>query len=164
MEMRLYHESNTVMPVMLALILAIVFIGLTIFLFYELAIEDVSLTSTEGIAVMASMALTLGITAIVSVIRIRVTVTYKDLRVGVFKGRQILMTDIASVEVEDFKALKDYFGWGIRLGRKGWGYIAAGTSKGLRVNSKDGKSLLISTKRPFEFENAVKMALRSLEQ
>jgi len=164
MEMRLYHESNTVMPAMLALIMAISFIGLSIFLFYEAVVEEIALTSTEGIVLLVSVAFTLGITAVVSVIRIRVTVTYKELRVGIIKGRRIPMTDIASVEVEDFKALKDYLGWGIRLGRKGWGYIAAGTSKGLRINSKDGKSLLISTKGPFEFENAVKMALRSIEQ
>jgi len=164
-EVRLYYENNTVMPIMMMLILAAFFIGISIFLYYEtIVVEDFGLTSTEGIILIVSMVLTLGITAAVAVIRIKTSVTYKELRVGIFKGRLVPMTDIDSVAVEEFRPMKDYLGWGIRIGRKGLGYIAAGTDKGLRINLKTGKSFLISTKRPFEFESAVNMALRSVKE
>jgi hypothetical protein len=70
------------------------------------------------------------------------------------------MKDIESVSTEEFSAFKDYLGWGIKIGRKGLGYIAAGTNKGLRIHFKDGKSFFISSKKAFEFESAMKMALK----
>jgi hypothetical protein len=80
-----------------------------------------------------------------------------------FKGRNVPMDEIESVSQEEFSAFKDYMGWGVRIGRKGFGYIAAGTNKGLRIHLKGGKSFFISSKKIFEFESAMKMALKSVK-
>jgi hypothetical protein len=74
------------------------------------------------------------------------------------------MTEIGSVSKEEFSALKNYGGWGYRIGRKGVGYIAAGTNEGLRINLVGGKSFFISSKRTFEFESAMKTALKNVKQ
>jgi len=154
-----------IMPLMILLILAILFIGLTIFLLYEtMVVNDMELTSTGGIITLVSIVFIFVVTAFVAILRINVNLTYKELRVGIFRGRTVPITDIDSVEIEEFRAMKDFLGWGIRISGKGLGYIAAGTDKGLRINLKTGKSFLISTKRPFEFENAMKMAINSVKE
>jgi hypothetical protein len=100
------------------------------------------------------------VSALLMILRINVTVTREHIQVGMFKGRIVPMEEIESVSVEEFSAFRDFFGWGIKIGRKGFGYISAGTNKGLRFHLKNEKSFLISTKREFEFESAVKMALK----
>jgi hypothetical protein len=164
-DVRIYNESNTVMPMLLGLILVIFFIGISIYILYEAVItDDIELTSAWGIALMTIAITLIVVIAAFAVIRINVSVTHSALRVGIFKGRLVPMTDIESFAIEEFSAMKDYLGWGIRIGRRGLGYIAAGTNKGMKINLKTGRSFLISTKRPFEFENALKMALRSIQE
>jgi len=165
METKLYQESQTVMPIMLALILSVFLICLAAFLIHETMITDhMEFMSTGGIVFMISITIMAFVSVLIFIMRINVTVTYETLRVGIFKGRLVQTEDIDSVTAEEFSAMKDFLGWGFRIGPKGFGYIAAGTNKGLRIHLKTGKSFLISTKRPFEFENAMKMALKSIRE
>jgi len=162
MEGRLYHESSTIMPLMASLILGTVFVGVAIFTIYSTMITDnIELGSAGGIGMMITAASMLILSVVLFLLRIKITVTYDSLNVGMFKGRTVPMKEIHSVAAEDFSALKDYFGWGLKVGRKGFGYIVAGTNRGLRINLTDGKSFFISSKRTFEFESAMNMALKA---
>ena len=164
MQSRLYHESQTIMPAMLALVSAILCVGIVAVTVYVSVItEDIALTSISGITLMITLVSVLILSAILFVLRIKVTVEYEALTVGLFKGRRIPMNEIHSVAQENFSAFKDYFGWGIKVGRKGLGYIVAGTNTGLRINLKEGKSFFISSKRTFEFESAMKAALKTVK-
>jgi hypothetical protein len=165
MDGRLYHESQKIMPVMMALLGGIICVGIAAFTLYvSMITEDIPITSVTGIVLIASMALILVVSFVLFVLRIKITVTHGSLNVGVFKGRTVPIEDIHSVEKEEFRAFRDYFGWGLRLGRKGFGYIVAGTNDGLRINLKDGKSFFISSKRTFEFESAMNVALKAAKK
>jgi len=162
MEGRLYHESSTILPLMFSLIIGILFAGTAIFTIYATVItEDIEIGSATGITLVVSMIAILVFSALLFMLRIKITVTYDSLNVGMFKGRTVPMKEIHSVTAEEFSAFKDYLGWGLKVGRKGFGYIAAGTNKGLRINLIGGKSFFISSKRTFEFESAMNMALKA---
>ena len=165
MEGRLYHESQTIMPKMTAFVAALLCTGTVAFTMYaSVGTGEIDLASASGIMLMATLAITLLLTFVLFILRINITVEYGLLTVGIFKGRRIPMNEIHSVAQENFSALKDYLGWGIKVGRKGLGYIAAGTNSGLRINLKEGRSFFISSKRTFEFESAMKTALRSIKE
>ncbi|MDR0198250.1 MAG: hypothetical protein LBI08_00715 [Methanomassiliicoccaceae archaeon] len=155
--MNLYRESQPVAPLWLSLVILISFIGIMAFSLYAVWGDDLS----EGTsAVIVSVTVAIILTVSLFMIRIKVTVTDESLTVTTFRKRTIPMGDIENISTEDFKALRDFGGWGIRFGRKGWGYIAAGTDKGIRVHLKTGKSFLVSTKDQFGLESAMRMALK----
>ncbi|MDR0778503.1 MAG: hypothetical protein LBE48_03580 [Methanomassiliicoccaceae archaeon] len=160
MDGKLYHESQTVMPVMAALLTAILSVGIVIFTAYLMGTDAFEIGSVAGMTMIISLAAVLILSVALFFIRIKTTVTQSSLTVGMFKGRNVPISDIESVSTEDFSAFKDYLGWGIKIGRKGLGYIAAGTNKGLRIHLKGGKSFFISSKKIFEFESAMKMVLK----
>jgi uncharacterized membrane protein len=164
MDGKLYHESQTIMPIWAALVTAIASIGLVIFTIYMTAgTETLDIGSTEGMIMIITLSSILVLSIVLFMLRIKTTVTQSSLTVGMFKGRNVPMNEIESVSKEEFSAFKDYLGWGIKIGRKGLGYIAAGTKEGLRIHLAGGKSFFISSKRTFEFESAMKMALKSVK-
>jgi hypothetical protein len=164
MNMRLYHESLPMMPQRVALAVAVLCIGLSVFMFYLFMKDNVDPGSPVGAVIISSIAITLAITFLLIGIRIKITVTNETLRVGIFKGRLVMIKDIERISQEEFSPLRDFLGWGLRYGRGGWAYVAADTNKGLRIHLKDDKSFLISTKRIFEFESAMRIALKAAEQ
>ncbi|MCL2143630.1 MAG: hypothetical protein FWH44_05180 [Methanomassiliicoccaceae archaeon] len=164
MDAELYHESQTVVPSWAALATAALCITISAIMIYMFAEDGIDADSAEGIALILGVVLTMATAFALFLIRIKVTVTHVSLRVGIIKGRLVPMSDIERTSAEEFSALRDYGGWGIKFGKGGWGYIAAGTDKGIRIHLKDGKSFLISTKRSFEFESAMRMALRSVKR
>lgn len=161
---KLFFESQAVVPQMLGLLLMALFAALAVFAAYMLLEGYIDILSAEGLSMIVAV-LTVFVIAMVTayMLKIKTTVTGESLTVGMIKGRTVPIGEIASAVSEDFRAIKDFGGWGLRYGAKGWGYIAAGTNKGLRINMKDGKSLLISTKRMFELESAVKAAIKANE-
>lgn len=162
MNTELYRESNPVMPTMFSLLMAISLIALVFVLLYFTMSETIELNSAAGWTFISVILVVLFLAAFLFVFRIKTIVTYESLTVGLFRGRVVPIRDIDSVKTEEFSAMKDYLGWGIKIGRKGLGYITAGTNKGLRINLKTGKSFFISSKRTFEFESAVRMAIKSV--
>jgi hypothetical protein len=72
------------------------------------------------------------------------------------KYQKIEFADISQCELREFSPIRDYGGWGIRYSlRHGKAYIIAG-KKGLSLTLKNGKKILISSKRPEELLKAVK--------
>ena len=163
MDGRLYEENNTLIPVMMTLLLVLGTAALLFFAVYEMMYggEEFEIGSVGSIVLLSVSVMMVIISAAFFMLKLKIRVTYDSLTVGVLKGRPVPMSEIHSVASEDYSPMKDYFGWGLRVGRKGFGYIAAGTNKGLRINLKTGKSFFVSSKNTFEFESAMNAALKA---
>ena len=70
--------------------------------------------------------------------------------------KEILWKDIESVYVRKFKPISEYGGWGIRTIslKKNIAYTISG-DKGLQIELKDGKKILLGTQNPEEVEKIV---------
>ena len=66
--------------------------------------------------------------------------------------------EIASIDVREYSPLREYGGWGIRLGVKGWAYNVSGRI-GVQLILKSGKRILIGTQEPDAFLAAVQAAV-----
>src|SRR5690606_7151954 len=66
--------------------------------------------------------------------------------------------EIASIDVREYSPLREYGGWGIRLGAKGWAYNVSGRI-GVQLILKSGKRILIGTQEPDAFLAAVQAAV-----
>ena len=63
--------------------------------------------------------------------------------------RTIPWEEIDQIHVREYSPLKEYGGWGIRYGNKGWAYNVKG-KHGLQILKTDGKRILIGTQNPEE--------------
>jgi hypothetical protein len=95
---------------------------------------------------------------------LRVMVTCQRLRasLGVF-GIPLLSLateNLAEARVEAFSPLRDYGGWGIRLGRRGWGFFFRGT-EGVLVTTKKGRHFLIGSDNPEALAAAITAAIEA---
>jgi hypothetical protein len=65
-------------------------------------------------------------------------------------------SEVESVDIREYKPLTEYGGWGIRfkLRGKGWAYSVSG-NKGLQLELKNGKRLLLGTQRPDDMERVI---------
>jgi hypothetical protein len=77
--------------------------------------------------------------------------------IGPLSGRRIPFRDIASYEVRTYSALREYGGWGIRLGRNGKAYNKKGSS-GIQLVLASGERILIGTQEPERFIEAIQAA------
>ena len=73
--------------------------------------------------------------------------------------RQIGLEDIAEFNVEKYRAIIDYGGWGIKYGRKGQAYNVSG-NRGVQLQLSNGKRILIGSQRAEELAEALKSVLR----
>jgi len=74
-----------------------------------------------------------------------------------FPWRRIPFRDIASYEVRTYSALREYGGWGIRLGWNGKAYNMKGSS-GIQLVLASGERILIGTQEPEAFFEAIQAA------
>jgi len=65
------------------------------------------------------------------------------------KFQQIGWDKVEKFEVITYKPIRDYGGWGIKFGKKGKAYNVAG-DKGLQLQLKSGKNILIGTQKTAE--------------
>ena len=65
------------------------------------------------------------------------------------KVRSYEWSDIDTVEVRKYSPLKEYGGWGLRIGLQGTAYNVKG-NMGLQLVTHEGKRILIGTQRPGE--------------
>ncbi|AHM61699.1 hypothetical protein D770_17235 [Flammeovirgaceae bacterium 311] len=66
-----------------------------------------------------------------------------------FRRRFARWEELKEVYMQEYSALADYGGWGLRWGMRGWGYVAPGKI-GIQLVYKSGKKRFISTQRPNE--------------
>lgn len=70
-----------------------------------------------------------------------------------FYRRRIDLKDIQSFEVKDYHPLRDYGGWGVRSSPKnGMAYNVSG-NRGVKLELKDGKRVLIGSQEPERLAN-----------
>ena len=68
---------------------------------------------------------------------------------GFWRSRRILLYEIRSAEVISYDPVRDYGGYGIRTGRFGKAYIAAGT-QGVRIKLASGATVVVGSQRSEE--------------
>ncbi len=106
----------------------------------------------------------LGLPLFFGLLRMEVEVTDRELTI-VYRPlarRRVSLTDIVEIEARRYSALKEYGGWGI----KGWSrdkmaYNVSG-DQGVELQLKDGRSLLIGSRRPDELAEAIRRHCRRL--
>ena len=94
-------------------------------------------------------------------LRLKTTVTGEGVRVSglLFVNKLIAFEEIASAEARTYKPLREYGGWGYRIGPSGKAYNAQG-SEGVQLVLKDGERILIGSQRATELANAISAQLR----
>lgn len=71
------------------------------------------------------------------------------------KAKVIRWEEIASYELETFKPMSQYGGWGVRMTSGGMAYIVQG-NQGLKLLLKNGKSILLGTQKEKELAEFLK--------
>jgi len=66
----------------------------------------------------------------------------------------ILFENIKNCRVRTYRPIREYGGWGIRFGRAGKAYNVSG-SRGVQLQLKNGKGLLIGSQRPEELARVI---------
>lgn len=69
--------------------------------------------------------------------------------------RHIEWNDVAHAEVRKYSPIREFGGWGIRIGLKGKAYNVKG-NMGLQLELKDGRRILIGTQKPEELREVLK--------
>ncbi len=78
---------------------------------------------------------------------------------GVWRARQIPVSDISSVQIVTYNPIRDYGGYGIRWTRRGKAYIARGR-QGVKLELTSGATVLVGSQRPEELANAIAQLTR----
>lgn len=78
------------------------------------------------------------------------------------KPKLIKSDDIVRYEVKKYSPLKDYGGWGIRLGsfNKGKAYNVSG-NQGVLFEFKNGKKFMLGTQKPSEIRSALERFMKA---
>ena len=80
------------------------------------------------------------------------------IRMVPFPGRTIPYDAIATYEPRTYNALREYGGWGIRLGWNGKAYNMSGR-EGVQLTLSSGERILVGTHRPNELHKALQAAM-----
>lgn len=66
----------------------------------------------------------------------------------------IPLKNVTAVTVEQYRPLRDYYGWGLRGDRRGPAYTVSG-NQGVRIHYGERESVLIGSQKPQELADAV---------
>ena len=75
-----------------------------------------------------------------------------------FSFHRIGLEEIVRFEVQAYRPIRDYGGWGIRYGWKGKAYNVSG-NRGVQLQLSNGKRILIGSQHPEEMAEALNAAL-----
>ena len=75
------------------------------------------------------------------------------------KKRFVRFEEIEKAEAMKYKPIRQYGGWGIRLGRGGNAYNVSG-NKGVRIELTDGTHVMVGSQKAKELESAIKNAMK----
>jgi hypothetical protein len=73
---------------------------------------------------------------------------------GLFKTRTIPISTVRDARPRTYRPIRDYGGWGIKFGPKGWVYNVTGR-QGVQLVLSGKRPLLIGSKRPDELAEAI---------
>ena len=74
-----------------------------------------------------------------------------------FAAEKIGIDEIASFKVREYRAIKEFGGWGIRYSAQGKAYNVSG-NRGVQLEFINGKQLLIGSRRAEDFARAIETA------
>lgn len=78
-------------------------------------------------------------------------------RLRPFAGREIALDDVESCEPRTYRPIREYLGWGWRIGPGGEALTVPGT-QGVQLVMRGGKRLLISSRQPQRLAEAIRSA------
>jgi hypothetical protein len=126
-----------------------------------LVIESLGASATGERVSLAAVVLVVAVTLLLGVwLRTMRLVTVVDdqaitLRFrGLFKTRTIPISQIRQAHPRTYRPIRDYGGWGIKLGPRGWAYNVSGR-EGVQLMLAEGKPLLIGSRRAGELAEAI---------
>jgi hypothetical protein len=92
------------------------------------------------------------------VMRLEVQVTRTDLRFRMFplhlQWREFPLATIVEAEAVTYRPVREYGGWGIRIGRKGMAYNVSG-NWGVQITLESGRSFLLGSLQPEKLASAI---------
>ena len=138
------------------IILALVFILLC------KTVYNVFLTEINGVSIFSIVVLSL-VLILFLVFKLRTSISSENIQVKIspfsLYNQTINWNEIKKCEVVEYSALKEYGGWGYRRNKSGIALNPSG-NKGLRIYFKNGKQLLIGTKKSEELKEFLKSIKR----
>ena len=75
--------------------------------------------------------------------------------------RSVVIADLQSCKVVEYRPIADHCGWGVRSGRDGERVLTARGDRGVRLVFPDGGKLLIGSQRPEELAQVLTRSLRT---
>ena len=112
-----------------------------------------------GISVLRVLGIAGGFLLVALFHRLELTVTVFSDRVAIrfspLFRKSIPLSDVRSCETRTYRPIREYGGWGIRRGRRGWAYTVRG-KRGVELTLADGRSLLLGSQRPEELAAAIR--------
>lgn len=102
---------------------------------------------------------------LLAIIELRTVITEDGIEVKFwpFGRRRIFKSEIKNAKVRKYMPLKEYGGWGYRIGPAGKAYNMQG-NHGLQLEFNDGDRLLIGTQRPDELQAFIEKYLTDHEE
>lgn len=99
--------------------------------------------------------------ALFSAAKMRTTVDATGINIALlmFIRRRIAFAEIKTADAVQYDPLRDYGGWGLRMGPKGKAYNMRG-DRGVQLVLENGSRVLIGSQREQELEAAVRAGLR----
>jgi hypothetical protein len=122
--------------------------------------SDLGLAAAGTAAIGFSLALLLFFWFAELVTEVRSDGVYCRFRFLQRRPRRLLWDEIRSFEAVTYRPLREYGGWGIRIGRNGMAYSVSG-NRGVRFHQKEGGHVLIGSQRPQEMVDAIRAARRA---
>ncbi len=96
------------------------------------------------------------------VMRLEVQVTRTDLRFRLFplhlQWREFPLATMVKAEAVTYRPIREYGGWGIRIGRKGKAYNISG-NRGVQVTLEGGRSFLLGSLQPEKLALAIQSGI-----
>ena len=112
----------------------------------------------------SSMTLMTGICMLLWFARLDVTVGPDEIVIRFrpfhVRGRRIAIREIVEANARNYEPLREYGGWGLRVGRNGRAYNVSG-AEGVQLTLRDGSRILIGSQRSGQLESAIRTAMSS---
>jgi hypothetical protein len=89
---------------------------------------------------------------------------YLMVRMGTFRLRvlRLELKNILSVETVNFRPIRDFGGWGIRMGNNGWAYFMSGT-EGVQITTTNQQKYIIGSDIPDRLVKTVLGKIHSIK-
>ncbi|MDH5372026.1 MAG: prominin family protein [Acidimicrobiia bacterium] len=115
--------------------------------------------SDGALIAMGAVFIVIGIALILLFATLRlITVIHTDavqIRFAPMRTKRIPLVEVASVEIQTIRPIRDFGGWGVRYRRGVKAYIASG-DRAVRLNMLDGRDIVIGSQQPHELEAAIR--------